>query len=366
MSVLIIGGGLAGSAAAITLARAGCKVTLVEREPKPHHKVCGEFLSREALLYLASLGLDVAALGAVPIHNVRLASVEATLPFAAMSLTRRKLDEHLLQTAELAGANILRGCRVDLLQREPESHTWRATLGSTTLHADTIFLATGKHDLRTQPRPAGRQCNLIAFKMYYQLTPTQAAALASSVELIFYPGGYAGLQPVEDGTANLCCLIQRRELQRLGGWDALATHMQTHSPLLRQRLYGAHPLLDKPLAISPIPYGYVRETNQTADGLWALGDQAAVIPSFTGDGMSIALHSGCLAASMYLQGKSSTQFHHQLHNEVSRQVSLATAISRALIWPPTRSAITAAVAVFPTLLDTVARRTRIKETALLV
>ncbi len=35
--------------------------------------------------------------------------------------------------------------------------------------------------------------------------------------------------------------------------------------------------------------------------MWALGDQAAVIPSFTGDGMSIALHSGCLAAAMYLQ-----------------------------------------------------------------
>jgi flavin-dependent dehydrogenase len=365
MTIVIIGGGLAGSAAAITLARAGRDVTLIEREPLPHHKVCGEFLSREALLYLAALGIDIPALGAVPIHTVRLASAnrEATLPFAAMSLTRRTLDEHLLQTAEQAGVNVLRGYPVESLT--PETNTWRITLPSKTLRAGTVFLATGKHDLRAHPRPSGRQPSLVAFKMYFRLTPQQAAALGNTVELILYPGGYAGLQPVEDDAANLTCLIDRRELQRLGNWGALLAAMQAASPLLRERLHSAQPLLAKPLAISPIPYGYVRNAPEPADNLWHLGDQAAVIPSFTGDGMSIALHSGRLAATMYLQGKPPAQFQRQLHREVSQQVSLATAISRALVWPPTRSIITTAVGIFPGLLDVVARRTRIKESALI-
>ena len=85
---VVVGGGLAGSGAAIQLARAGRDVVLIEREAQAQHKVCGEFLSREALRYLELLGIDVAGLGAVPIDAVRLAGRsdvnEATLPFLAM------------------------------------------------------------------------------------------------------------------------------------------------------------------------------------------------------------------------------------------------------------------------------------------
>src|SRR6202034_4720331 len=72
--VLVLGGGVAGCAASIALARKGRIVTLIEREPAPRHKVCGEFLSGEALEDLHALGIDVAALGAVPIDYVRLAA----------------------------------------------------------------------------------------------------------------------------------------------------------------------------------------------------------------------------------------------------------------------------------------------------
>ena len=71
--LLVVGGGIAGAALAIPLAEAGWRVTLVEREAGPHDKVCGEFLSREARLYLRALGIDPATLGAVPIQRVRVA-----------------------------------------------------------------------------------------------------------------------------------------------------------------------------------------------------------------------------------------------------------------------------------------------------
>ena len=53
--VIIVGGGLAGLTAAIHLARKGVSTMLFERNRFPHHKVCGEYLSREVLPYLKEL-----------------------------------------------------------------------------------------------------------------------------------------------------------------------------------------------------------------------------------------------------------------------------------------------------------------------
>src|SRR5437016_13078771 len=53
--VAVIGAGPAGCAAAIAAARAGASVRLFERGPYPRHKVCGEFVSPEALALLREL-----------------------------------------------------------------------------------------------------------------------------------------------------------------------------------------------------------------------------------------------------------------------------------------------------------------------
>jgi flavin-dependent dehydrogenase len=366
IDVLIVGGGLAGSAAAIKLAQADRGITLVEKESRPHNKVCGEFLSHEALIYLKHLGVDPIALGAVPITSVRLAGrlsvSESTLPFAALSLTRSKLDEELLRLAEMAGTKIRRGLSVHYLEQNDEG--WKATLqGGSSITARTMFLATGKHDLHGRARPAGVQSDLIAFKMYWRLAASEARALEGHVELNLYNGGYAGLQPVEDGVANLCCLIRRADFRRLGGrWDSLLQAMQDDCPHLKQRLRGATPLLNRALAISSIPYGFVRSHTE---GLWALGDQAAVIPSFTGDGMSIALHSGQLAAEMYLRGKTEDDFQRSLHKQLRTQVSLATMLSRGLVLEPYRTLMEGLARFWPGLLTVTARRTRLSAESML-
>jgi flavin-dependent dehydrogenase len=364
--VMIIGGGLAGSAAAITLSRAGHSVVILEKEKQPQHKVCGEFLSQEALQYLQALGVEVNSLGAVPIHSVRIAGVTRALPFAAMSLTRRCLDEELLRIATAAGVTVMRGARVQSLAQIATG--WQAKLedgigNESILEAPDVFLATGKHDLHGRRRPAGKQSGLVAFKMYFRLTPPQTAVLKGCVELHLFRGGYAGLQMVEVGAANLCCLVQREQLQCLGGkWENLLAAMQADSPLLQERLSAAEPLLPKPLALSSIPYGYV--CDEAESSLWVLGDQAAVIPSFSGDGMSIALHSGCLAASLYQAHQTAEDFQQQLRRELGSQVSLATTLSRGLVWAPSQSVMAASVKLIPSLVDLFARGTRISQQAL--
>ena len=375
--VLVVGGGLAGSAAAICLARSGRQVLLVEREPEPRHKVCGEFLSAEALALLRLVGLDAGmlekGLGAVPVRGVRLCGArqvtESPLPFAAMSLTRRCLDPALLSAAESAGAEVLRGVTVEALARDAgqnagrDAGLWRARLSDgRDIAAPHVVLASGKHDLRGLPRPAGWQNDLVALKMYYRLQPAQAAALRHHVELLLYPGGYAGLQPVEGG-ANLCCLIRRERLTRLGGWEGLLREIEASCPHARERLLGAEALLPKPLAIASIPYGFVRR-KPMGDGLWAVGDQAAVIPSFTGDGMSIALYTGVRAAESLLRGETAAIFQAGLHRDLRAQVTRATLISQALVHSPSRAVLLGAVRLWPALLRVAARLTRVPAQAM--
>ena len=358
-----MGGGPAGAALAIQLARQGRAVEILEQSACAHHKVCGEFLSLEASAYLDRLGVDLAGLGAAAIHGVRLAARQAIaaceLPFPALSLSRRTLDEALLSLASRAGAAVLRGRRVERLQRGATA--WSALLaGGETRHAPTVFLATGKHDLAGHRRPAGKQNGLVAFKMYFCLAPAQQSALRGWVELFLFPGGYAGLQLVEEDQANLCLLVRRSALQPGGNaWSALLERMCAFSAPLAERLDGAQPLWPRPLAISSLPYGML--LSNTEPGLWLLGDQAAVIPSFSGDGISIALHSAHLAAEVYARGGSSAEFARRLHAQLHSSVRLATALSRLMIAVP---GLAGALRAWPGIVGHCASHTRVPRCAL--
>jgi flavin-dependent dehydrogenase len=363
--VLVLGGGVAGCAASIALTRKGRSVTLIEREPTPRHKICGEFLSGEALEDLHALGIDVASLGAVPIDCVRLAAArraaEAPLPFPAASLTRKSLDTALIAEAIAAGVRVERGRSVKALSRTT-SGVWQATLDDGGAYeAATVFLATGKHDLRGHARPADPQ-RWIAFKMYFRLAPAQAAELAHASELMLYPGGYGGIQPVEGGIANLCCVVQQRYLARVSNrWENFLAKMQQDCPHLAMRLAGAEPLLAKPIAITHIPYGYIRRTSE--NGLYCIGDQAAVIPSFTGDGISLALHTARCAVAAYLRAEPAPLFQAKLRSSLLGQMRLAELAADGLNNSLARAVLPFCLRVWPGVMRVTARLTRITQPA---
>ena len=360
MKVLIAGGGVAGAAAACLL---GPEATLIEREAGAHDKICGEFVSTEAQQYLLRLGVDPAALGGAPIDAVRLVHrgrvARAPLPFRGYGLSRRVLDSALLDRAAQAGAGVLRG------------HAVRAVLpaglevvGQGRLPADAVLLATGKHDLRGVRRvPARPPEDLVGLKMYLRLAPAQAAALAGHVEVVLFRGGYAGLQLIEGAAANLCLLVRRDRFAAAGGdWAGLQDGLERECAHLRTRLAGAAPLLDRPLSIFRVPYGYVhRPGPDDPPGLFRLGDQVGVIPSFTGDGVSIALHSA-FAAVGALQGDAAA-YHRRMRLDLSGQIGRASVLLRAGRLAP--GLAVGAARAWPGALRWIAAMTRVPAGALL-
>ncbi len=363
---LVIGGGPAGAMVALRLAELGREVVLLEKERGPHHKVCGEFLSREAVDYLEYAGIDLQQLGAAPIDRVRVhagrRTAEAQLPFRAMSLSRRALDEALLAQASQRGCDVRRGADVETMT--PDGEVWCVDVrGAKALRARTVFLATGKYELRGWTRNGGRQTDLVGFKLHWRLRSAQIDALRGAMELFLFRGGYGGMSLVEDDVATLCFVIGRERLRVIGGAAHVVEALTRESASLSERLNGAEALYERPLAISPIPYGYV--VGEENRGVWRLGDQAAVIPSFTGDGMSIALHSAMLAAEMCGGGKNSAEYHRTLRAQLKSGMRLATLLSQAVVTGPGRRLAPIFLQLIPGGVRWIAGATRIPEKALI-
>ncbi|MBV9750813.1 MAG: FAD-dependent monooxygenase [Acetobacteraceae bacterium] len=356
---VIVGGGVAGGASAVLLARAGRRPLLLERERAAHDKVCGEFVSGEAARLLAYLGLDVAALGAAPLGRVRLAYgtriAEAALPFAAWGLSRRRLDAALLDAAEREGAEVRRGVVVRGIGPDGA-----VLLPGEELRTGTVLLATGKHELRGAGREARSEA-LVGLKLHLRLARRQASRVADCVELHLVHGGYVGLQAVEDGIVNLCLIAPAARFGAAGrSAAALIEALGAEAPLLGARLGGAEALWPRPLAVARVPYGHLhRPASSSLPGVFRLGDQAAVIPSLTGDGMAIALHSAMLAAAAPDAGA----YHRRLARDLALPMRVAGVLHMAIrAFPGMAAGIAAA---FPGLLGVAARRTRVPEQALL-
>jgi flavin-dependent dehydrogenase len=117
--VIIVGGGLAGLTSAIHLSKLKKKVLLIEKNTYPKHKVCGEYISNEVLLYLNSLGIDPINKGAKQISKVHISTVKSNLikgelPLGGFGMSRYFLDSLLFRKAQGNGVIILKDIVVSI------------------------------------------------------------------------------------------------------------------------------------------------------------------------------------------------------------------------------------------------------------
>lgn len=296
---LIVGGGPAGSVAALALARAGVPHLLVERQREIGDALCGGFLSWRTLETLRNAGFDPETLAGQVVRRLRIVAagrtIEAALPRPARGVSRHALDTALLATAERAGAAVERGVTV----REVEAGAARLADGHA-IAADALFLASGKHDVRGLARPAEARGSDPALGLRVRLahSPALDRLIGDAIELHLFDRGYAGVVRQEDGTANLCMAVHRSRLSEAGGPEALLAALAGECPQLGERL--AHDRRGAIDAVANVPYGW--RARDGVSGLFRLGDQAAVIPSLAGEGMGIAIASGLRAAAAYRTG----------------------------------------------------------------
>lgn len=355
---LIVGGGPAGAVTALLLARSQADHVLIERDAAVGDALCGGFLSWRTLDTLAALGIDAQALNPAAVTRVRLFAgdrmTEAPLPRPARGVSRRRLDSVLLAHAAAAGAAIERG----VVAAEARAGAIRLRDGAT-IDADTLFLATGKHELRGLARPEaarGRDPSL-GLRIRLAAAPALDRLIGDAIELHLVDRGYAGLVRQEDGSVNLCMAIHRSRLTAAGSPAALLGELGRDHPALGERLaWWPGGGVD---AIANVPYGW-RQRSGTP-GLFRLGDQAGVIPSVAGEGIGIAIASGIRAVRAYLAGGPSAApaYQRRLARDLARPTAAAGMVRRAAESPTIAPNLIGLAHMAPGLIQIIARLTRL-------
>lgn len=290
--LIVAGAGPAGSACAITAARAGARVLLLEKDCFPRHKVCGEFVSPESLSLLQGL-LGETKLSFQAAVNSARAFVDGkilNLPVspAAQSIPRFLLDAAMFHAAQRAGVAAREDAAV---QQVRQSGIFHVETKNQTFTARAVVNTTGRWSRLTHVEVADQE-KWLGLKAHFS-----ESSPPSSVDLYFFPGGYCGVTPVDGNTINACAMVKAGVARSLA-------EVFTLEPALKLRSRDWQPRFPA-VTTSPL---YFREPETEFAGMFLAGDAAGFIDPFAGDGISLALQSGTLAAEAvnhFLRGKGS-------------------------------------------------------------
>jgi flavin-dependent dehydrogenase len=289
--LVVIGAGPGGTSAAITSAREGARVLLLERGRFPRHKVCGEFVSHESLNLLKWLLGD--SHQALVGKSLRLTesrifldgrTVRVPVNPVAVSIARNDLDQALCEAAEQAGVTVLQ----ETTAKPPEgSGPFRIATSAGEFRTRAVVNASGRWSNLKVREQNSNQTRWLGLKAHFNAD--QISTFDPCVDLYFFDGGYCGVQPVRgpegDTLLNACALI------RPGTSDTLQEVLLRHPALAaRSRSWKAafSPLSTFPVILQkPVP---------VAGTICNVGDAAGFVDPFVGDGISLALRGGSLAA----------------------------------------------------------------------
>ncbi len=299
--MIIIGGGLAGSALAVLLSQTNLRTAVLEQGAYPRDKLCGEFLSPHAIPLLHHLNTydAVTEQGAVPITRAQFVTPSKTrvrfdLPRAGIGISRRSLDALLFQKACESGCDVFDNTQALSIEDMPAGKRVhiKSNRNEERLETKLVVLAHGKrgHLDRELQRPfLNKRQPFTGCKQHGVFTNPDE--YDDAVEMYVFPGGYCGICRVENGLSNVCMLLHQHVLQSVAKpvtWQTLREGLLGMNPALDERLQSFTPSDSPLLATAQIPFV---NKECVRDNILFIGDAAGMTSPLCGNGQTFALQS---------------------------------------------------------------------------
>ncbi len=295
----IIGGGLAGLALAIQLAKENFRVIVLEKETYPFHRVCGEYISNECWNFLENIGYPLSDMDLPVISNLVVSApngktITHTLTPGGFGISRYKIDAELAQLAKDNGASVCENEKVNDVFFNGDVFTVKST--SISIKAKCVASAFGKRsnlDVKWKrafaiERP-GKLNNYIGVKYHIKTD-----APADTIALHNFADGYCGMSQVENNVYCLCYLTTARNLKNAGNSiGTMEKNMLYKNPFLKNIFSKSLFIREEPVTIAQVSF---IKKEQVTDNMLMVGDAAGMITPLCGNGMSMALHGSKLAA----------------------------------------------------------------------
>ena len=305
----VIGGGLAGLALSIQLARKGYTIILFEKEKYPFHKVCGEYISLESWDFLKTLGLPLDEWQLPVIKNLLVSSpngklIRHTLPLGGFGISRYKIDAALAEIAKESGVEIKEETKVTDTVLLNEGFIIKSSAGN--FYSKIAVGCFGKRsnlDIKWKRRfiDAGKNklSNYVGVKYHIQTNfPADTIAMHN------FKDGYCGISKIDGNKYCLCYLTTADTLKKnnnsVKDVEQKVLYRNRH---LKKIFEQSNCLYDAPLTISQISFD---KKTQVEDHVLMVGDAAGMITPLCGNGMSMALHGSKIAFTaidQFLQNK---------------------------------------------------------------
>lgn len=280
------------------------EVRLVEKKNYPFHRVCGEYVSNEALGFLKREELIPSDLELPVIENFHFSdtlgrSVFLPLDLGGFGISRYEFDYFLYKRAQEVGVNFLTGTQVfDVDFNAGEDHFKIELSDSTILTSKHVIGAFGKRSRldKVLNRPfIEKRSPFIGVKYHVKTEESR-----DTVALHNFEGGYCGINAIEDDKFNICYLGSREQLRTFGSIEEMEKQVLWKNPFLKKLFSESEFLLDKPEVINEINF---EPKKLVENHILMAGDAAGLITPLCGNGMAMAIQSGKIAAEMILAYK---------------------------------------------------------------
>ncbi len=325
--LLIVGAGPAGCTLALNMAGKGIRIGIIEKDPSPRHKICGDALSGKVLNVMKRIPGNVyedflQQVEKIPSRGIRfvapnhneidvpfLLHPDADSPPPGYVCKRNDFDRFLFEKLmNYQNIHVFEGERVDRVFH----------------HADHVVAVTQNHEFRgkviagadgvnstvrkfLQPGREPKEHFCVGIRGYFEnvagLHPENYIELAFLKSLL---PGYFWIFPSTGGLVNagFGMMQNRVSKERINLTQKLDELINT-DPFLAPRFKHAR-LAGKPEA-HRLPLG-THYLKRSGDRFILLGDAAFLVDPFSGEGIGNAMASGEISASILEQNFSNNDF----------------------------------------------------------